>query len=138
MNRIRLPRPVADIYRAVAELEASYPTRKFTPDGHLVGSIGEVIAAEVFGLELHSMSHIGHDATDQAGREVQIKLTNGKSISMYANCDRLIVMRIVSPEEAELIYDGDGDPVWKRAGKVQKNGQRSVRLAVLHKLSSAK
>lgn len=43
---ISLPQPVADIYRAIAKLEAMYPGRKFTPDGHLVGSIGEVIAAE--------------------------------------------------------------------------------------------
>jgi hypothetical protein len=41
---IKLPPPVADIYRAVGELETAYPGRKFTPDGHLVGSIGEVIA----------------------------------------------------------------------------------------------
>ena len=45
-QRIKLPARVAAIYRAVEELEAAYPLRKFTPDGHLVGSIGEVIAAE--------------------------------------------------------------------------------------------
>ncbi len=39
---VKLPKQVADIYRAVRELEANYPGRKFTPDGHLVGSIGEV------------------------------------------------------------------------------------------------
>ncbi len=44
-QRIKLPEPVADIYRAVVRLEELYPGRKFTPDGHLVGSIGEVIAA---------------------------------------------------------------------------------------------
>jgi hypothetical protein len=44
-RRVKLPPPVATIYRAVAELEAQYG-RKFTPDGHLVGSIGEVVAAE--------------------------------------------------------------------------------------------
>jgi hypothetical protein len=54
-QRINLPAPVADIYRAVAELEKLYPGRKFTPDGHLVGSIGEVIAAEHFGLTLYGM-----------------------------------------------------------------------------------
>ncbi len=41
---INLPKLVADIYRAVADLEKLYPGGKFTPDGHLVGSIGEVIA----------------------------------------------------------------------------------------------
>jgi hypothetical protein len=45
MKRIKLPEAVAQIYRAVEELEALYRPRKFTPDGHLVGSIGEVLAA---------------------------------------------------------------------------------------------
>lgn len=45
-QRIKPPAPVGAIYRAVEEFEAAYPLRKFTPDGHLVGSIGEVIAAE--------------------------------------------------------------------------------------------
>jgi hypothetical protein len=43
-RRIKLPEPVSAIYRAVQEPEAFYP-RKFMPDGHLAGSIGEVVAA---------------------------------------------------------------------------------------------
>ena len=42
-----------EIYRAVQEFEADYPRRKFTPDGHLVGSIGKVIAAEALDPELY-------------------------------------------------------------------------------------
>ena len=61
-------------------MERLYPGRKFTPAGHMVGSIGEVIAAEHFGLTLLSPSHPGHDATDADGRLVQIKLTAGSSI----------------------------------------------------------
>jgi len=49
-NRITLPEPVARIYDATEELQKLYPGRKFTPDGHLVGSIGEVVAAEALGL----------------------------------------------------------------------------------------
>jgi hypothetical protein len=52
-RRIRLPAPVAAIYKAVEELETLYPGRKFTPDGHLVGSIGEVVAAQEFKLTLY-------------------------------------------------------------------------------------
>lgn len=47
--RVKLPEPVARIYRTVAELEARYHPRKLTPDAHLVGSIGEVVAAEALG-----------------------------------------------------------------------------------------
>jgi hypothetical protein len=120
---------VAAIYRAVAELEARYHPRKFTPDGHLVGSIGEVVAAEALGLTLYPMSHAGHDACDAEG-EVQIKMTAGRSVAMYAECVRLVVLRVVSPEEAEIVYDGPGAPVWAVAGRVQKNGQRVVSLLV--------
>lgn len=134
-KRIRLPLPVAAIYRAVAELEAKYPTRKFTPDGHLVGSIGEVVAAEALGLTLHPMSRAGHDAYDAHG-DVQIKMTAGKSVAMYAECLRLVVLRVVSPEEAEIVYDGPGAPVWACAGKVGKNGQRVVRLTKLRALAN--
>src|SRR5437588_12823284 len=106
-RRLPLPEPVAAIYSAVKELERRYPQRKFTPDGHLVGSIGEVIAAEALGLTLYPMSKPGHDAFDANG-DVQIKLTAGKSIAMYACCVRLVVLRVVSPEEAEIVYDGSG------------------------------
>lgn len=129
-KRINLPAPVADIYRAVAELERLYPGRKFTPDGHLVGSIGEVIAAEELGLTLHPMGRAGHDAFDANG-DVQIKMTAGNTISLYADCVRLVVIRVVSPEEAEIFYDGPGAPAWKAARKPGKNGQRVLSLSKL-------
>lgn len=136
-QRIKLPAPVADVYRAVASLERLYPGRKFTPDGHLVGSIGEVIAAEHFNLVLSDASNPAHDAIDAKGKLVQIKLTAGSGISMYADCERLIVLRIVMPErtEAEIVYDGPGAPVWAAASAMQKNGQRSIRLSKLRAIA---
>jgi hypothetical protein len=43
----------------------------------------------------------------------------------------LIVLKILSPEEAEIVYDGPGAPVWERAGPLQKNGQRTIALSTL-------
>jgi hypothetical protein len=135
-RRVPLPPQVAAIYQAVEDLEKKYPARKFTPDGHLVGSIGEVVAAEALGLTLHPMSRPGHDAYDANG-DVQIKMTAGKSVAMYGECTRLVVLCIVSPDEAEIVYDGPGEPAWLNAGKVGKNGQRVIRLAKLRALASA-
>ncbi|MGJ5813618.1 DUF6998 domain-containing protein [Paludibaculum fermentans] len=132
-KRVKLPPCVATIYRAVADLEKQYAPRKFTPDGHLVGSIGEVVAAEALGLTLYPMSRAGHDAYDANG-DVQIKMTAGNSVAMYAECHRLVVLRVVSPEEAEIVYDGDGAPAWANARKPGKNGQRVVGLAKLRAL----
>lgn len=131
---IALPEPVAKIYEAVAELEALYPERKFTPDGHLVGSIGEVIAAETYGFQLLPMSMEGHDAIDSKGRLVQIKLTGGKRISMYGPSDRLVVMKLVRNSGVDVVYDGCGKAAWESAGKLQKNGQRSIALSKLQSL----
>ncbi|HEY4169064.1 MAG TPA: hypothetical protein VGM96_19900 [Reyranella sp.] len=131
--RVKLPKPVADIYRAVDQLSAAYPGRKFTPDGHLVGSIGEVIAAETLKLTLYKGSHPGHDAYDANG-DVQIKMTAGRSVALYSTCTRLVVLQIVNPEEAEIVYDGPGEPAWDKAGQLQKNGQRTISIAKLKAL----
>lgn len=135
-RRIPLPPVVARIYEAVADLEARYPGRKFTPDGHLVGSIGEVIAAEALGLTLYPASYPGHDAFNADG-DVQIKMTGqtGKSVALYSTCDRLVVLKVISPHEAEVVYDGPGEPAWAAAGKIGKNGQRVVRLSRLRAIA---
>jgi hypothetical protein len=135
MKKIRLPEPVARIYRAVEELEALCHPRKFTPDGHLVGSIGEVLAAEALGLTLYPMGHAGHDAHDANG-DVQIKMTARRSIAMYSECVRLVVLRIVSSEEAEIVYDGPGKPAWEAAGGTGKNGQRVLSLSRLQQIGN--
>jgi hypothetical protein len=134
-RRVPLPEPVAHIYEAVEQLKVLYPGRSFTPDGHLVGSIGEVIAAEALGLKLHKAGEPGHDAFD-GEQQVQIKITGGRSVAMYATCERLVVLRIVSPREAEIVYDGPGAPAWSAAGRMAKNGQRVVSLAALRMIAS--
>lgn len=135
--RIPLPPAVARIYDAVAELSARYPGRSFTPDGHLVGSIGEVVAAEALGLTLYRQSSPGHDAVDSTGREVQIKMTGGNGVALYATCARLVVLKVVSPTEAEIVFDGDGARAWEQAGKMGKNGQRQISLSRLRRIAAA-
>lgn len=116
-------------------LEAAYPLRKFTPEGRLVGSIGEVIAAEALSLRLHPASYPSHDAFDDNGN-VQITMTGGKSISIYSTCDRLVVLRVVSPEEAEIVYDGVGEVAWEQASAVGKNGQRGISIKRLVEIAN--
>ncbi len=66
-------------------------------------------------LRARVQRHFRHDN----GVLVQIKLTSGKSIGLRASCERLLVMRIVDPTSAELVYDGSGEPVWTACGKMQ-------------------
>lgn len=57
-----VPELVRDLYKLVHRLEGLFPGRRFTLDGHLVGSLGEVMAAQRYALELLPASAEGHDA----------------------------------------------------------------------------
>ena len=129
---------LARLYRIVDRLEELFPGRKFTPDGHLVGSVGEVIAADMFALDLLPGSSPAHDAVAEDGRKVQIKLTQGtKGVPLSAEPDYLVVLRLAPERFIEVVYNGPGGAPWSRSGKKQKNGQRPISLAALRRLDAA-
>ena len=129
-----VPGLVGRLYGLVAQLEALFPGRRFTPDGHLVGSIGEVIAAFRYGLELLPHSAQGHDARSTSGVFVEIKTTQGSSVALREQPNHLIVLHLSKLGEASEIYNGPGAPVWQAAGAMQRNGQRPISLSKLRKL----
>ena len=126
-----IPELVKKIYSIVNELEELFPGRPFTPDGHMIGSIGEVLVAEHFDLELLPPSYKGHDARDKLGRLVQIKATQGNSIALRSEPERLIVIKLMNDGSFEKIFDGEGKIVWNNAGTMQSNGQRRISLSKL-------
>ena len=75
MNTARIRELIPQLFAITAELEAAAPGRKFTPDGHTVGSIGEVLAASDYDLKLCAASTEGVDAIAPDGRAVEIKAT---------------------------------------------------------------
>ena len=126
---------IKELYRITNELESRYPGRKFTIDGHLVGSIGEVIVAEHYGLTLLPNSTKTHDAVSKDGKYVQIKATQVQSISISSEPDYLIAIKLFSDGSWEEVYNGPGKPAWNNTGKMQKNGQRPISLSKLKKLA---
>ena len=125
---------IRGLFETVRELEQRYPGRKFSIDGHLLGSLGEVIAAEHYGLTLLPNSYEKHDAKDKQGRMVQIKATQINRIAISSEPDYLIVIQITPDGNWSEIYNGAGSRVWNNAGKMQKNGQRPVSIAKLKSL----
>lgn len=121
------------LYTAVRELEAEFieDKRKFTLDGHLVGSIGEVVAAFVYELKLLPPSNKSHDAITVDGKHVQIKLTGGKTaVRLSSSPDYLIVLQLQDYVFYE-VYTGPGAAVWNACGPMAKNGQRAISLSRL-------
>ena len=131
----QIPGLVQQLYAITEKLSRLFPGRSFTLDGHLVGSLGEVVAAYEYGVYLLPASSSGHDGCAPDGRMVQVKATQGKVVGLRSNPDYLIVLKLNSDGTFDEIYNGRGEPVWDVCGPVQKNGQRQVSLAKLRGLA---
>jgi hypothetical protein len=131
----RVPELVRRLYALVAEFEALF-NRPFTPDGHLVGSIGEVVAAHRYNLSLGTPSQGIHDALAPDGRHVQIKATQGRSVALRTEPEHVIVLRLERNGEATEVFNGPGAIVWQNCGSMQANGQRPISIATLRRLMS--
>lgn len=135
----RLASIIRELYRIVGKLETDYCAhrRHFTLDGHLVGSIGEVYAAERYGIKLFASSAPTHDGIASDGKLVQIKATQRNSVALNDNPDYLIVLRIDERGGIDEVYNGPGKPVWDLFAnrKRPKNGQYQVSVARLKRLN---
>ena len=129
---------IRELYAIASKLEEMYPGRHFTPDGHMVGSLGEVAAAKAYGLELFEASNPVHDAFAEDGKLVQIKTTQGERIAISDEPKYLIVLKLNRDATFDEVYNGPGERVWEVFSnrKPPKNGQHQVSLARLRALNS--
>lgn len=130
----KIPSLVQRLYGLVDELQTLFPERKFTPDGHLVGSLGEVLASHYYELTLLPCSTECHDAIAADGRQVQIKATQGSSVGLRAEPEHLLVISLLRDGTIAEAYNGPGKEPWDSAGAMQKNGQCSISLSRLRKI----
>lgn len=139
MDRLaKLRNIVQGMYAGAKELGGLYPGLHFTLDGHLVGSIGEAIAQEEFGIKLFPASTKTHDGSFPDGRLVQIKTTQAKSIGLRSEPDNLIVITLLDNGGYEIVYNGAGAPVWDRVGLRRGNGQRFISLKEIRRIKAGK
>ncbi|WP_182356465.1 DUF6998 domain-containing protein [Komagataeibacter europaeus] len=132
-----LPALIAQLYQIVDRLEKIVPSRKFTPDGHLVGSIGEAVAEYSYGLTLLPASFKQYDAISAESRHVQIKLTQGSSVAISYACDHLLVLHLDRHKGFSEVYNGAGAPVWDQIHHKADHGrQRSISLTQLRKIAA--
>jgi hypothetical protein len=132
-NEEQIARLVKKLYRITGELERMFPGRPFPLDGHLVGSLGEVVAARDYGLDLLEPCRKCHDAR-KGSLFVQIKTTQGGRVGLSGKPQHLIVIRLRRDGTTDEVYNGPGYIPWKKAGQKQKNGQRPITVPTLARL----
>lgn len=139
INHAKFRALVQQLYATVAELEAMFPGRHFTPDGHMVGSLGECLVADAYKLELKAASNKGHDAVTKNGLQVEIKATQSNSVAFRSQPQHTIIIKILPDGKFEEIYNDPGALVWEQfKGKLlPSNGQFQISLNKLRQLNQS-
>ena len=127
---------IRQLYQIVGELRSEYPEKRFTLDGVLLGNLGEIYAAEHYDLRLLPESTETHDAVTVDGKNVQVKITQINKVGIYSEPDYLLVFQVQQDGTIIEIYNGPGRAPWESAGKMQKNGQKSISIARLRQLET--
>ena len=123
---------IKQLLSIVGELEENFEGRHFTLDGHLLGSIGEVMSGYYYGIELYDASAPIHDGKTQDGREVQVKITQQSTIVMSEEPDYLICL-FLNRQTGEVleIYNGLGKEPWEKANVYAKRGIKMISISKL-------
>ncbi|NMF90989.1 DUF6998 domain-containing protein [Aromatoleum petrolei] len=135
MDKQLFPQLLRRIYEAVDELEKMFPGRHFTPDGHLVGSLGEALASYHYGISLSDASAECHDGIC-GERQVQVKATQGNRVALSSKPQHLLVLRLARDGTFTEEYNGPGALVWSLVSHKPrpKNGQYQVSLSALRRI----
>lgn len=128
---------VRELYATVNELETMFPGSHFTPDGHMVGSLGECLVADAYNLDLMMASNKGFDAVTEDGLEVEIKATQSNSVAFRSQPQHTIIIKILTDGTFEEIYNGPGVLVWEqfKGKRLPSNGQFQISLNKLRQLN---
>ena len=134
-NVEKLRGKIADLIKIVSALEKAYPGRHFTLDGHLVGSIGEVLAEYYYGVELYPASTPKHDGYVD-GKEVQIKATQRDVVLLGEEPEYLLVLYLANTGAVFEVYNGPGKLAWDSVENRDKRGYKHPRINKLMEIDS--
>ncbi len=125
---------ITELLCIVEELEEKFPGRRFSLDGHLLGSIGEVLAAEYYGITLFPNNTKTHDG-EVDGKKVQIKVTQGDSVDIMDVPEYLLVL-FLNKSDKNIYEVYNGPCAWLENYEKSGNGWYTRSLTTLFKLNN--
>jgi hypothetical protein len=145
MEPISVPVAIEELLSIVKRLHDSYPGKKSTLDGRLVGDLGEVLVAENYDLTLHKGLRKHHDAEASDRRQVQIKTTMQNSLTFPADHvpDYYFGIKLHGNGKFDVVFNGPGSVAASaiRNRKPTKTNLHSISinaLEILNKTVKAK
>ena len=133
-NAKRIHQLLNRLYKICDELSEECDGRPCTPSGFCIGTPGEFLAADAFGLKLLPGNSKDFDAETPEGEPVQIRSSGkGSYIPIYGGRGLLLVVKI-RKTTIQLIYGGPAINAWDAARKPNHRGVRTISLTTLKML----
>lgn len=146
MRNVEFAAAVKKVFDACRNLsEVSGKLRPFTPDGRMVGDIGEVAAANLYQVSLHNIGRSHWDGVC-GERHMQIKATSGndtylKEAPKEGFADGLLMVFKIDRNsgDCECVYNGDIQRVWDylENKKLDRTGAKQITLDRLKELQAS-
>lgn len=146
MKNVEFAAAVKKVFDACRNLSnVSGKLRHFTPDGRMVGDIGEVAATMFYQVSLHGVGMKHWDGTC-GERHVQIKATGGNDTYLKEPphggfADGLLMVFKIDRESGacECVYNGDIQRVWDylENKKLDRTGAKQITLDRLKGLQAS-
>ena len=134
-TKISIPEALKQLQTIVTALQQSYPIKKFTLDGRLVGDLGEVLAESVYDIKLFTGLEKHYDAISSDGRLIQIKTTLKDSLTFP--CDHIpqfyLGIKLLPDGSCQEVFNGPGELVHDlvKNRKPTKTNQFSIKTSTL-------
>ena len=136
---MKVHQAVKEMLQIVENLQKSYPKKKFTLDGRLVGDLGEILVEENYDVELYEGLEKHHDGKSSDGRRVQIKTTMKNSLTFPVDHipDYYIGIKVNSDGSYIEIFNGPGEIAGEaiKNRKPTKTNLHSITISTLKKLN---
>ena len=132
MDANEFKRKIAEIYKIANELGRAFNIDRCTPDGHLLGAIGQIAEKIAFNLEFARQEE-EHNCVWSAGGKiinVQVRCSARGSIAIRKEPENLIALEIVETGKIRLLFNGPGKYVWCKI-EHQKSNQKTVSSRIL-------
>ena len=132
MDAEEFKRKISAIYDIAHELSQAFKISNCTPDGHLLGAIGQIAAKIAFGLTFNSKLQ-EHNCTWSDGKSmlnIQVRCTGRGSIAIRMEPEYLIALEISEAGKIFLLYNGPGKHVWEKI-EHQKQTQKTASRKLL-------
>ncbi len=131
----KLKNTVFEFYKQILEMNREYD-RKFTMDGHMIGSVGEVFASYIYDIDLFEPGHKLYDGR-KGEKNIQIKITQRDYVEVKGVPDYLIVLKIVYCEKNIKIFEVYNGPGRNALPRKNENDFKESSLSI-NKLSKIK